>query len=351
MSISLNQPLPRPHNNLHPPLRIQWTTDPGAGYIDLTPVSDGVLAVVAGGRALCGLKLSSGDPVFRRDLADSVVDLTATTQGPVTIHQDGVDSILSSFSWNGDLRWQLPSRLQMGLRSLRGAGDRFLALGVPPAATGTVVAIYDAADGRQIAEYPNPGDLPDLTPRGPLSSVRSRDAAIAGLFLFDTAEKRLVRLVPDSHTVRAVSGSIAVIDTYDDGVAQPRAIAVDTSNGAGLWTGDGGPNLVFEADEQHVASVVKRGNGFAATLRDLRTGTVVWESDPIEGGFATVQLAADAVLVFVDSARLLVFERASGKLAQTLDEPSTVVYGGCLTAAGLIDVCSREVRCLLGGVA
>jgi hypothetical protein len=57
-----------------------------------------------------------------------------------------------------------------------------------------------------------------------------------------------------------------------------------------------------------------------------------------------VQLSADAVLAFIDSKRLLIFERAGGRLLQSLDEPSTSVRGACLVDSGIVDVCSGELR-------
>jgi len=347
MSFSTNQSQPPPRPSLRAPLRTRWTVDPGIGLLDLTPVSLGGLAAVAGGPAVAGLQTADGEVVYRIDLAGDVVDLAATAQGPVVLHGGDTD-LLEAFSWTGERLWEQPAPHEMGLRSLRGLSDRILALGLPRTADAATVCTIFSTDGERLAEYPSPGDLPDLVPRGTVSSVRSQIPSQAGLFLYDFAERRLLRLLADSHYLRAVAGSIAVIDNYDDGVTEPRVTAMDTATGETLWKGPGGPNLAFDADQQQVASVVGRQGEFAATLRDLRSGVPAWRSDPIQGRSATVQLVDQTVLVFVDRARLLVFERATGRLVQTLNERSSVVYGACPTGAGLIDCCFDELRCWSG---
>src|SRR4051812_21692985 len=174
--------------SLHPPLAVQWTADPGLGFSGLTPACGGGVAVVGADRAIWGLGLEDGSTVFHHEFPDFVVDLAATAYGPVTMRQQGLESILTAFSWSGETRWSKPAAHGMASQSLRGAGEGFLALGLPrrPGAR-PVVTIYEAASGAIRAEYPNPGDLPDLVSRGLLSSVRADDAALGGLFLYDIA--------------------------------------------------------------------------------------------------------------------------------------------------------------------
>lgn len=345
----LSTPRPRPAPELRPPLAVRWGVDAGAGLIDLRPLSDGQTVVVSGD-AVVGLAAADGARRWRQQLAGRVLDMAATDAGPVVAHGTDRQSILTGLSWSGEVRWRAEQGLALAGGSLRGLGDHLLVAGVRLGdGARQVCQIVAAGSGAVEAELPFVGADPELVPRGVLSSNRGGGPAETGLWLYDVAAARRVRLAEAPHEARAVAGAIAVFDTTDvDGdPGGGELVAVDTGSGARLWAAPGGPGLTIAVDEGQVASVVARGGaGLAAALRDLDTGALAWESDPIAGSDAVVMLAADALLLFVDGAALHVFDRASGALVQRLDEPSTLVGGGAFAGGGLVDVCGAEVRLL-----
>lgn len=332
------------------PLKMRWHTDPGLGYMDLSPFSNGDIVVIAADRYVAGIALATGRTVWQQELPEQVIDLTTTRLGPVIIHNP---TQMVAFDWNGQTLWRISTDHQMGAHSIRGINDQVFAVGVPIKQDARPRCILiDAQSGSITDNFPNDGDVPDRVPRGLLTSVRSRDPGLDGLFLYDIQDKQAVRLLNESTAVRAVAGSIAVIDTYDVGVVQSQLIAVNTDTGQKLWSSEGGPNMALAADNHQVVSVAARSAGhFTPILRDIHLGEPIWQSIQIEGRYATLLLAEQAVLVFVDGERLYVLERSTGAITQLLDEPSTVVYGACLAKGHLIDICANEVRCYGGEAA
>jgi outer membrane protein assembly factor BamB len=326
---------------------MRWLVDPGLGYMDLSPFSNGEIVVVATDRYVAGLRFADGKKVWQQQLPQHVIDLTTTHWGPVTIYDQSEQTFMTAFNWDGTLRWRIPAGHGMGTHSLRGLEYQLLALGMPlvPGAR-LCCRLIDADHGTILAEYPNEGDVPDVVARGLLTSVRSTDTNLSGLFLYDVAEQQVIRLLEESNSVRAVAGSIAVVDTHDIGLLQSQLIAVDIDSGQRLWVTDGGPNMTLAADGRQVACVTTlTPTHFTATLRDLFTGEPAWQSGKFKGRYANVLLTEEAVLVFIDGARMQVIDRKTGTAVQDLDEPSTAVYGACLTSGTLIDVCNYEVRC------
>lgn len=341
-------PPPHPHE-LGSPLHIGWRAEPGVGYIDLSPVSDGVTAVVSGS-TIAGLALADGSPCWRYTQSGQILDLSVCPSGPLVAHAERDRTWITALSWDGALRWQIEPGIAMASRSLCGLGTALLARGVHLSPTvRQVCRLIDAATGAIQAEYPYIGEKPDVVPRGIISSIQAGDPATTGLWLYDLAAQHPVRLHPAPHDLRVVVGALAVIDTFnlDEPAPNGEQLAIDTATGQLRWSAPGGPALTLAADDRHLVGTQALADGrFAITLRDLRSGESIWQSDPIAAPPPTLMLAADVALAFIDGRRLLIFDRAGGALIQTIDEPSTAVYGACFAAGGLVDVCGSEVRFL-----
>lgn len=346
--VRLMQPQPQPPE-LHPPLDRAWHTDPGVGYLDLTPVANEAVVVVAGAR-LAGLNLADGKLCWSYAQTGSMLDLTASVAGPIIAHATQNHSLITALTWQGDVRWQIDPGIAMAGRSLTGLDGYILARGVHlRPSVRQVCRLINAVTGTVEAEYPHVGGKPDIVPRGILASNDAGSPDETGLWLYDFTTQHAVRLHDAPHEVRIVEDALVIIDASDRDQIPPQGdlLAFDTTRGALLWSAPGGPNHALAADRYHVASVIApRENQLLATLRDLRSGALHWTSEPILGQEALPVLAADAVLLFVDGKRLVVLDRINGNLLQNMDQPSTLIFGGCLAGNGLINVFRNTVSCL-----
>ena len=308
------------------------------------------MAVVAGD-GVASLALETGDTRWLYPVDGSILDLCADDAGPIIAHARQEQTVLIALNWEGDVRWRIEAGIAMAGQSLLSLGTHLLARGVHlTPRVRQVCRVIDAASGAIVAEHPVVGvGRLDAVLRGIVSSDHASGPEQTGLWLYDVGARQTVRLHDAPHDVRVVVDRIAVIDTFvmDNKPAHGELLAIDTTSGRLIWSAAGGPNLTLAADTHDVASVMAQAdNSFVATLRELASGRVHWQSERILGREATVMLAADAVLVSVDGKQLLGFDRARGALIQTLDERSTLVYGACFARGGLVDVCGREVRFL-----
>ena len=338
-----------PPPKLAPPLALGWAVNPGIGLITLRPVGDGSVAVVAA-EGITSLDLADGRVRWHQRGPGDVLDLTATRAGPVAVHFDGRQAHLVALDWEGERLWQTAMDLALGGNSLRGLGDRLLIQGVPLAPEGgPVCRVLAAATGDVLEEFGLDGDLPHRVPRGWVFTYIADDPAQISLDLLAIPEGQRVRLLRFAHDTRTVVGEVVVISRFPTADDPGRIAAVDTNREETLWTAQGGPNLVLGADGTHVANVAAAdGQHLSMVLHALRSGEVDWHSAPVAGTVATLMLAADAVLAEVDNLLLYVFERTTGALLQTIEEPSSLVSGAYVTASGLVDVCGHEVRLLAG---
>jgi PQQ-like domain len=333
---------------LSPPLTLRWATDTGGSETGCSPVSDGRgIVVVAGRGEVIGLSLADGSVVWKRPLPPYVAELQAVDRGVVAASGEIADTTLAAFSWDGVPIWEHHSGISTGADRLRGAGSHVLVLGVGPGAEDvSVCQVRSAATGEVATEFPVPGDVPDLTASGFVWSARSADPAESGLFLYDPDAGGPWKLVEASSSVRAVGDLVAVIDTFDIDNRFGRLIAVDLASRDVLWETDGGGALVLAIDEGQLACArAVDEETVAVTLRELRTGEPLWSAAPVAAEATSLLLAGDCVVSSVPVQRIELYDRADGNRVQLLEEESSLVKGGCVTEAGLIDVAFGEVRC------
>lgn len=333
---------------LNPPVDARWRVMIESKYMTLRPVTNGqgVVCVAAHDRVLA-LAADTGERLWEHGEPAPITEITGCADGPV-LALGGETVALVAYRWMGEPLWRTVSDIGTGGDRLRGCGTELLALGVSEtdASTRRLCQIRDARTGAVTLAFPYDGDLPDRVEGRFVYSVRGEGG---GLFVLEPPQKKPHRLLDVGHWVRAVAEGVAVIDTYDDDNRFGRLIAVDLASGAVLWEDAGGPNFALAVDGGELAAAVavdeKR---LAMTLRDLRTGRVRWTAEPVVAEDVTPLIAADCVLGSVFGERIEIYDRASGRRVQTLDEESSLVKGGCLDAAGLIDVAARVVTCFRG---
>jgi hypothetical protein len=342
--MSIRSSLPR----LSPPLRLRWAADTGGSEIGCTPVTDGRgIVVVAGRGEVIGLSLADGSVAWRRPLPPYVAELQAVDRGVVAASGEIDDTTLAAFSWDGVPLWEHRSGISTGADRVRGAGSRVLVLGVGPGAEDvSVCQVRSAATGEVTMEFPVPGDVPHLTAFGFLWSHRSDDPAEAGLFLLDPDAGGPWKLLGASSSTREVGDGVAVIDTYDIDNRFSRLIAVDLVRREVLWEADGGGALYLAIDEGQLACARAVDEEHVAVIvRALHTGEALWSAAPVAAEETSLLLAGDCVVSSILAQRIDLYDRADGNRVQSLEEETSLVKGGRVTEAGLVDATFTEVRC------
>jgi outer membrane protein assembly factor BamB len=332
---------------LCPPLLPRWATVTGSTVIDRTPATDGHrIVVVASGSDVIGLSLAGGALAWKRSVPLSVVGIQAVDRG-VVVASGEIDTTLSAFSFDGVPLWEHRSGISTGADRLRGAGPRLLVVGVGPAAVDEPVCqVRSAATGEVRLEFPVAGDVPHTTPFGFVWSAMSDDPAEAGLFLLDPGAANPRKLVDVAHSIREVGDGVAVIDTSSNGNRFGRLIAVDLGNGDVLWETAGGGARVLAIDEGQLAcTTAVDEERVAVTLRWLRSGEPIWSAAVATAEAVSLLLAGDCVVSSVPAERIDLYDRADGHRVQSLDAATSLVKGGCVTGAGLVDATFAEVRC------
>jgi outer membrane protein assembly factor BamB len=333
---------------LCPPLIARWATETDSTVISRTAATDGYrIVVVASGSDVTGLSLADGSVAWRRTVLPYAAEIQGVDRGVVVASGEVDDTTLSAFSWNGVPLWEHRSGISTGVERLRGAGSQLLVVGVGTAAGDEQVCqVRSAATGDVTLEFPVAGDVPDATAFGFVWSARSDDPAEAGLFLFDPDTANPQRLVDVPHSIREVGDGVAVIDTSSTESGFGRLIAVDLSNGDVLWETDGGGAPVLAIDQGQLACArAVDGERVAVTLRQLRTGEPIWSAAPATAEAVSLLLAGDCVVSSVPAERIDLYDRANGHQLQSLAEATSLVKGGCVTGAGLVDATFAEVRC------
>jgi outer membrane protein assembly factor BamB len=329
-------------------LRERWGVDLDSGGVMRRPVSDGkVVAAVARNR-LTGYDAATGARLWDHAVLAVISEIESSDAGPVVTWplRDG-DVELSAYGWSGEPLWRIRTGIGTGPGKLRGCGDRLTAVGLPLGpSTQQIAQVYDARTGKLLLEFPCNGDAPNWVDR---LYVYSEAAAhgMGGLFAYDPKSGRTKKLHDAGASVRVVEGGIAVFDTTSDEVRFSRLIAVDLSTGRTLWEEPGGPNYALAADDGLVASVQAIDDArVAMTLRELSTGRALWTADSVEADALAPVMAGDCVLGHMAGERIDVYDRASGRLIQTLNEESSLLLGGCLTPFGYVDARTRPLRFL-----
>ena len=336
---------------LRPPIEARWRVRFESEYMGLRPVGDGRgLIVVAAHDRVVGLDAANGEKLWEHAQPAPITEIQACVDGPV-LALGGEKVELAAYRWNGDSMWRTVGEIGTGGDRLRGCGAEFIAIGVPETdgSTRQLCQVRDARTGTVTASFPCAGDLPDRHGEDFVFSIRGEGG---GLFILRPPAKKPRRLLDVGNWVRVVAEGIAVVDTYDDDNRFSRLIAVDLASGAVLWEDAGGPNFTLAVDRgQLAAAVAVDDERVAMTLRDLKTGRIAWTAKPIKAEYVTPLLAADCVLASIMGERIEIFDRADGHLDQTLAHESSLVEGGCLDPAGLIDIASSEVACFRGAAA
>jgi hypothetical protein len=330
------------------PLAVQWTAETDLGPISAPLVGDEGVVVAAGEGGMTGLDARTGAVRWRLAAAGTVTDLTATDVGPVMTHFAGAGSTVVAADWQGEVVWSMPGGPSMGVRSLRGCGDRLLAKGEAKTPERRLVyRLWRAADGSEAGVYPGEVALPFLTRHGLVYPVRSSDEAQAGLHLQTLDDRPPSRLLPDSHAVIGLRDDVVVFDTTDGPWEPSELVAYDLAARRELWRVAGGPVLSLALDAAAVgcARLVDVTIGTVA-LRDLRTGALLWETAPQDMTDLTAGLLGGWLLAEVNAERLKVYDLGSGALLQELANETSLVLGPCLTPAGLYDADGAAVRCL-----
>jgi hypothetical protein len=332
---------------LCPPLIPRWATATGS-TVGRIPATDGHrMVVVASGSDVIGLSLADGAVAWKRSLLPSVAEIQAVDRGVVVASGEIDDTTLAAFSFDGVPLWEHRSGISTGAGRLRRAGPRLLVLGVGPAAGDEPVCqVRSTATGDVATKFPVAGDVPHATPFGFVWSAVSDDPAEAGLFLLDPGAVNPQRLVDFSHSIREVSDGVAVIDTASGENRFGRLLAVDLGTGDVLWETAGGGALVLAIDEGQLACArAVDGERVAVTLRQLRTGELIWSAAPATAEAVSLLLAGDCVVSSVPAEHIDLYDRADGHRVQSLDAATSLVEGGCVTGAGLVDATLAEVRC------
>ena len=337
---------------LHPPLRVRWSVAIDTEYIRRRPATDGrsVVAVAAHDRVL-GLALGSGETMWDHSQPQPIAEIQACADGPV-IALGGEDDVeLVAFRWSGEPLWRTKSGIGTGSDRLRGCGTRLVAVGVPVGrSTRQMCQVRDARTGELMQKFVHHGDLPDMIDDRFIYSVRAGEPG-SGLYVYHAPSKKKRRLLGVGNWVRVVHDGIVVIDTFDDDNRFSRLIAVDLGTEQVIWEDDGGPNFALAADRGQIAAAMAVDDKrIAMTLRDLRTGQRLWTAEAVEAEEVTPLLAADCVIATIVGERIDIYDRATGRLAQSLAYASNVVKGGWLTQAELIDVNSPKLSCFAGDI-
>lgn len=333
---------------LQPPVDARWRVTFESEYMGLRPVTNaqGIVAVAAHDRVV-GLSAANGERLWEHIQPAPITEIQGCADGPV-LALGGEAVELVAYRWSGEPMWRTDSDIGTGGDRLRGYGAEFIALGVPEtdASTRQLCQVRDARTGAVTLTFPCEGDLPDRVDENFVYSVRGEGG---GLFVLEPPRKKPRRLLDAGHWVRVVAEGVAVVDTYDDDNRFGRLIAVDLASETVLWEDAGGPNFALAVDQgQLAAAVAIDDKRLAMTLRDLKSGKILWTAEPVKAEYVAPLLAADCVIGSIIGERIDFYDRASGTLVQTLDQESSLVRGGCLDAAGLIDVASPVISCFRG---
>ena len=335
---------------LRPPVSQRWRADAGDGIVTRTPVTDGRVVVVAAGPEVIGYAVSDGAVLWRRSVAPSAAEIQAVDDGVVIAAGEIENTTLTAFSWDGDPLWTCRCGLSSGADRLRGAGSKVLVVGVGPEPDDrSECQLRSAASANLENHFRDISDLPHLTPLGLVWSAGSDDPGDAGLFLTDATSGATTRLVDLPHTVRAIEGDIAVIDTFGAQARMSRLMAVGLGNHTVRWQAGGGGTLHLAIGGGQLACAEALDETrLAVTLRDLASGDVLWRATPVAGEATALLMSADCVVSSLDGVRTDLYDRGTGELVQSLEERSSLTLGGCLSPAGLVDVSVADVRCLTG---
>jgi outer membrane protein assembly factor BamB len=337
---------------LRPPLREIWGDDLGEVVLH-RPVSNGKVVAAAAGNRLALFDAATGARLWEHAEASYISEIKASGAGlAITAPREDGDVELCAFGWTGEAQWRVRTGIGTGGGRLRGCSDRLIATGLGVgASTQKVCRVYAAETGAGLDEFPCRGDTPHWVD-GSYVYAEAAGARTGGLFVYEPGSGRTKKLHDAGASVSVVEDGIAVIDTTSDAVRTSRLIAVDLSSGRTLWEERGGPNRALAAGEGVVASVQAVDDArVAMTLREIRTGKARWTADPVEAKAVAPVLAGDSVLGHLIGERIDVYDRADGRLLQSLGEESSLLLGGCLTPYGYVDARTRPRRflCFSGG--
>ena len=337
----------RQSNPLDPPLTVAWEAEPSTARISVAPQFNGRHVIVAAGAALTALDPSDGSVRWQIDVAADPKNLAVARDAALVSGFTDEGSRLVCVDGLGAVRWQQPD-WHIATESLGRDGDDFIVLGRRTGDTAQMCRVLRSDTGAERLVFECGATyVPDRVVNGFVYSIWSSDQTTAGLFLYDLASKKTERLLTASHAIRSKpADSIVVVDTTDvDTVGE--LIAVDLTSRKIVWKGVGGDNVALAVDRGQLAAVESEApHRFALTLREVATGRVLWKTDPLEAYQAQPIIAADWAGVSLAGRRVPMYDRASGRVLQTLEMRSLFPDGLCSTPVGLIMVYGSSVQCL-----